>query len=90
MAAGITIFHPEFWGQGIGKEALALWIDFLFRYRPEIARLDLQTWSGNERMMNLAEKLGFKLEGRFRKARIVDGEYYDSIQYGILREDWKN
>lgn len=39
--------------------------------------------------MRLAEKLGFKLEARFRNARIVNGSYFDSIGYGVLREEWE-
>lgn len=26
----------------------------------------------------------------YRKARIVDGQYYDSVSYGILREEWED
>jgi RimJ/RimL family protein N-acetyltransferase len=62
-------------------------VDLLFREHPEIVRLDMRTWSGNTRMMRLAEKLGFKLEACFRKARIVNGEYYDGLGYGLLREE---
>lgn len=40
-------------------------------------------------MVKLAEKLGLKLEARYRKARIVAGTYYDSVSYGILREEWE-
>jgi putative hydrolase of HD superfamily len=25
----------------------------------------------------------------YRKARIVDGKHYDSVSYGILREEWE-
>lgn len=89
LAVGIIIFDPNYWRHGIGYEALQLWINHVFNTRPELIRLDLQTWSGNYKMMNLASKLGFSMEGRFRKARIVDGQYYDSIQYGILKEEWK-
>lgn len=32
--------------------------------------------------------IGFKEEARFRKARIIKGEYFDSIGMGILREEW--
>lgn len=46
------------------------------------------TWSGNLRMMRLAEKLGLKKEAVYRKARIVDHTYYDSVSYGILRDEW--
>jgi putative hydrolase of HD superfamily len=41
-------------------------------------------------MMRLAEKLGFIKEAVYRKARIVNNEYYDSISYGILKEEWIN
>ncbi|GLV55303.1 hypothetical protein KDH_21500 [Dictyobacter sp. S3.2.2.5] len=85
---GIIIFDPTYWNQGLGFEALGLWCDYLFYALPTIARLDLRTWSGNKGMMRLAEKLGYQLEARFRKARTVNGVYYDGLGYGILREEW--
>ncbi|MGB0840504.1 MAG: GNAT family N-acetyltransferase [Chitinophagales bacterium] len=88
LSNGIVIYDPNHWGRGIGFEALGLWNQHLFDAIPEIARLDLRTWSGNDGMMRLAEKLGYSLEARFRKARIVNGTYYDSIGYGVLREEW--
>jgi RimJ/RimL family protein N-acetyltransferase len=89
LSVGIVIHDKKYWGQGLGYEALTLWCDYLFTTMPEIVRLDLRTWSGNTGMMKLAEKLGFTLEARFRKARIVNGEYFDGLGYGILREEWK-
>lgn len=53
-----------------------------------IERVGLTTWSGNPRMIRCAEKLGMRLEGRMRKCRYYNGEYYDSIRMGILREEW--
>ena len=88
MSNGIAIFDPAFWGKGIGYEALGLWNQYLLDEFEEVVRLDLRTWSGNIGMMRLAEKLGYQLEARFRKARVVDGKYYDSIGYGVLREEW--
>ena len=85
---GIGIYDPSRWGKGIGYEALGLWAEHLFATNPEYVRLDLRTWSGNERMMRLAVRLGFRLEARFRNARIVDGEYHDALGYGVLREEW--
>lgn len=85
---GIAIFDPSWWGRGVGYQSLGLWGDYLFREMPEIVRLDLRTWSGNVGMMRLAEKLGYRLEARFRKARIVEGRYYDGLGYGVLREEW--
>jgi len=39
-------------------------------------------------MINLAEKTGLEKEAVYKNARIVDGIYYDSISYGILKKDW--
>jgi len=36
----------------------------------------------------VAEKLGFLKEGQIRKVRYYQGQYYDSVKYGILREEW--
>ena len=33
--------------------------------------------------------LGFKIEGRRRKAVYKSGRYYDSILLGLLREEWE-
>jgi RimJ/RimL family protein N-acetyltransferase len=89
LAVGIALFDPASWGQGIGYAGLGLWCEYLWAALPQIVRLDLRTWSGNHGMMRLAEKLGFLQEACFRKARIVRGEYYDGLGYGVLREEWR-
>lgn len=38
--------------------------------------------------MKVAQRLGMKEEARIRKARMVEGVYYDAIKMGILREEW--
>ncbi len=86
-AIGICIYDPKNWGKGYATEAIALWTKMVFAQLPDIWRIDMATWSGNVGMMKVAEKVGYTLEGRFRKARIVDNKYYDSLRYGILRED---
>ena len=88
LSLGVVLFDPETWGCGLAYEALGLWCQYVLDALPVLARLDLRTWSGNERMMRLAQRLGFREEARFRRARIVNGKYYDSIGYGILREEW--
>jgi len=90
ISIGICIYDPEYWGKSIGYSALGLWSQYLFDNWEDLARLDIRTWSGNTGMMKLSEKLGYKLEAVFRDARIVDGKYYDSIGYGILRKEWDN
>ena len=88
LSVGIVIYDPAHWRKGIGYEALGLWSDYLFATMPDIMRLDLRTWSGNTGMMKLAEKLGYQEEARFRMARVVDGEFYDGMGYGVLKSEW--
>ncbi|MGB0929993.1 MAG: GNAT family N-acetyltransferase [Chitinophagales bacterium] len=88
LSNGIVLFDTQNRSKGMGFEALGLWNQYLFDHFPNIVRLDLRTWSGNIGMMRLAEKLGYTLEARFRQARIIKGEYFDSIGYGILRTEW--
>ncbi|TGD24825.1 N-acetyltransferase [Companilactobacillus suantsaicola] len=84
---GITIYDPEMWDKHIGGQALKLFITYLFKTY-DIPHLGLTTWSGNPRMMHLATKIGLKQEACIRKVRFYEGKYYDSVQYGILREEW--
>ncbi len=86
---GICIFEPGHWGCGLGYAALGLWTQYLFNELPQIVRLGLRTWSGHVGMVRLAEKLGYQEEMRLRQARIVKGEYFDGIGYGVLRREWQ-
>ncbi|OIU73007.1 GNAT family N-acetyltransferase [Rossellomorea aquimaris] len=87
LEAGIVIYNPGYWNGGYGTEALSQWVQHLFESK-EIGRVGITTWSGNERMMKAAEKVGMKIEGRMRKCRYYNGVYYDSIRMGIIREEW--
>lgn len=88
LEIGIVFHEAGTWGKGLGTTALRLWIDHLFATMP-LVRVGFSTWSGNERMMRVGEKLGMQLEARIRKARYYDGQYYDSIRMGVLREEWE-
>ncbi|WGW13971.1 GNAT family protein [Saxibacter everestensis] len=86
---GISIFDPALRGQGMGSDALELWTSYLFR-RSDIVRLDFSTWSGNHGMLGVGRRLGFVEEARFRKARVVNGLHFDSVVFGVLREEWQS
>ncbi|AKP78318.1 Putative ribosomal N-acetyltransferase YdaF [Priestia megaterium Q3] len=89
LETGIVIYDSAYWSGGYGTEAYWMWIDFLFE-STSLHRLGMSTWSGNIRMMKTAAKIGMKEEARIREARIVNGNYFDSIKMGILRREWES
>jgi RimJ/RimL family protein N-acetyltransferase len=84
---GIVLYDPASWSGGRGTDALRLWTSYLFA-TTEVVRLDFATWSGNVGMCRIGQKLGWTEEARFRRARQVRGRRYDSVVYGVLREEW--
>ncbi|WP_265456037.1 GNAT family N-acetyltransferase [Enterococcus sp. HY326] len=86
---GIVLYDASLWGKGIGKRVVPVWLDYLFDLHPEIEHIGCTTWSGNQGMMNLALKSGLKLEAQIPKVRYYQGEFFDSVKYGVLREDWR-
>ena len=51
-------------------------------------RLSATVLATNERSLNIFKKLGFKEEGRLRKAVYQNGDYTDLIVLGLLKEEW--
>ena len=88
LEMGIVLYESSSWNKGIGTRALSMWMNHLFQSLP-LVRVGLTTWSGNERMIRVGEKLGMQLEARIRKVRLYNNVYYDSIRMGILREEWQ-
>ena len=84
---GVVLYDPRSWSGGRGTEAVARWADYLFS-ATEIVRLDFATWSGNSGMCRIGGKLGWTEQARFRDARVVRGQRYDSVVYGVLRDEW--
>lgn len=79
---------PEVHGEGYGKEAVSLAIDYVFRVYDHPA-IGAGAYDFNEASCGLLESLGFEEEGRIRKDRFIDGEYVDTVQYGLLRQEWR-
>lgn len=83
-ALGIEICESVFWGKGLGRQSLAVAI--LYYQDNGFKDFYLETWSGNERMLKCAERLGFyifKIKTAFRQ---VNGKAYDAL---FLRLDDK-
>lgn len=83
----VVIGEKNYWGKGYTIEAAR----FLFNHG--FNKLNLhRIWTGtsvtNIGMRKVAEKLGMKLEGTFKDAVFLEGEYVDVVEFGILREKW--
>ena len=76
-ALGIEICEMEFWGRGIGTKALTAFMAY-YRSLGE-HRFLLETWSGNQRMLGCARKLGFVEVKRRQDVHLVDGNEYEDI-----------
>jgi len=85
---GLSIKDDRFLNQGLGTEALKLWVDYQFSLS-DYNRIGLETWSFNPRAIQLARKIGFVHEGTLRELRLWAGSYIDKIIFGLLRREWE-
>ncbi|GAA3009141.1 GNAT family protein [Kitasatospora albolonga] len=84
---GILIGERDRWGGGYGSEALNLLLGHLFG-SCRLRRVELDTWSGNERAVRAFRKAGFVEEGRRRESVRVGERWYDSVLFGLLDHEW--
>jgi RimJ/RimL family protein N-acetyltransferase len=78
--------HPRFRGRKVADEAARLFQRHLFDDLG-FHRLQLEVYGFNERAMRHAERSGFVLEGRKRRAYQRHDEWVDGVIYGLTVED---
>jgi RimJ/RimL family protein N-acetyltransferase len=83
----VIVGHPEDRHHGYGAEAIALLLDYAFGQRG-LNRVGLSVFAFNEDAIAAYEKLGFRQEGRLRRALKRDGAFHDAILMSVLREEW--
>ena len=76
---GIGICESNLWGKHLGTNALCAFIRYYADH--ECKEIYTQTWSGNVRMIRVAEKLGFQECNRVKEEREVDGHKYDGLTF---------
>ncbi len=76
---GIDICDSRFWGSGYGTMALACFCKHFLDNGKN--RICLQTWSGNERMIRCAQRMGFEECNRVVGNRNIRGGTYDSLTF---------
>lgn len=84
---GITIGDKAYWGQGYGRETVALLLDYAFRLR-NFHKVWLTVNGANERAQRAYAACGFVGEGRQRQQVWSNGRYDDLLLMGVLRSEW--
>ncbi|KAJ3955278.1 hypothetical protein N0V92_008193 [Colletotrichum tropicale] len=73
---------------GYGAEAINWAVDWAFR-KANIHSISLGCVEYNGRGKHLYEKLGFVLEGRYRKSHYHERQCWDVLLYLMLEDEWK-
>ena len=81
-------FDPTYWNHGYATEAAHVMVDYGFS-RLDVHRIWAACVADNTGSAHVLEKLGMKLEGRFREHRYYKNRWWDSLYYAILEDEWK-
>lgn len=78
----------QFRSKGYAKEAIGLILSYYFnelRYQ----KVTVPVHGDNPSSIALHEKLGFQLEGRFRRMMFTRGSYIDVLWFGMIVEEFQ-
>jgi RimJ/RimL family protein N-acetyltransferase len=76
----------DWWGRGIMTAAIRQVVEYGFKTFP-VDRIFARPFGSNTASQRVLEKAGFRLEARFEKTLLKNGELLDEFVYGIRRSD---
>ncbi|MHA1925097.1 MAG: GNAT family N-acetyltransferase [Candidatus Thorarchaeota archaeon] len=82
-----AIFHPNYRGKGLGKDALVVLLDIAFSVL-NMHTVYLWVASFNDRAIGFYERIGFKTQGKLREMAYRDGQRYDVVIMDILKTEF--
>jgi len=83
-----VVIDPAQQRQGLGSEALALLVRYLFDYTPaHTVACWIAGW--NLEGQSLTRRHGFHDSGRMRRAGLRQGIYFDLVVMDLLRREWQ-
>ncbi|MHA1210945.1 MAG: GNAT family N-acetyltransferase [Candidatus Heimdallarchaeota archaeon] len=86
---GIVIGEKSYWNKGYGQDATKQMLDYAFNLL-NLNNIMLGVFSFNERAIKCYEKVGFKLIGNRRQARILGKNKYDIVFMDIIADDFES
>jgi len=84
----IDIGKKNCWGQGYGKEALTVLLNYAF-LELNLHRVSLRVFSFNDKAISLYKKLGFQHEGTCKEAVFRNGKWHDIEMFALLQNNYK-
>jgi len=84
----LLIGNKEYWGKGIGTEAIGLVTKFAFETL-NLNKVCAGYYESNIGSEKACKKLGFIDEGIYRKEYFLNGKYVNIIRVGLLRMEWE-
>ncbi len=84
----VIVGSPEDRHHGYGSEAIALLLDYAFG-ELGLNRVGLSVFEFNEDAISTYETLGFRQEGRLRRALKRDATFHDAILMSVLKSEWE-
>ena len=84
---GLGIGETEYWSKGYGTDVMNVLLRFAFT-EINLRRVTLTVFEYNPRAIRSYEKAGFRHEGRLRSLLNREGQRWDELFMGILREEW--
>ncbi|MEM1268941.1 MAG: GNAT family protein [Bacteroidota bacterium] len=86
-AIGLTIGDRAYWGQGYGREVLALLLQHCFE-QLGMHRVSAEAFEYNDAWRRLVQWAGFRHEGTQRDYLFRDGRFWDREDYGLLAHEY--
>ena len=78
---------PENWGKGYASEAARAIVDFGFTHL-NLHRIWSSCIAENTNSVRVLERLGMQLEGQLREEEFFKGRWWDTLIFGILKNEW--
>lgn len=86
---GVAIGNKEYWGKGVGTEAIKQMLRFGFE-ELDLIKIWLRVDSDNVKAISSYNKIGFMNEGMMRMDRYRKGEFIDRLRMSMLRSEFVN
>jgi RimJ/RimL family protein N-acetyltransferase len=81
---GILIGDQSYWGKGVGFEVSNAVIDFCFEGNLKLRKINLGVRAENIAAITLYNKLGFEIEGIYKKHSVTTSGFDDVLRMAIF------